>query len=94
MTSPGSQVARYFPEVSGGSDGDMLAVSDAAHETCHARCTIIPSVKVPIISVLDASGAVMVVSPDLNVREHAGLRTGVGRAYPGARNTKPLRLIS
>ncbi|OKP14228.1 hypothetical protein PENSUB_80 [Penicillium subrubescens] len=85
MSCPGPQVARYFPEVSGGSDRDMLAVSDAAHETCHARCTIIPSVKVPIMSVSDASGGVMVVSPYLNIREHAGLSTGVGRAYPGAR---------
>lgn len=72
----------------------MLAMSDAANETCHPRCTIIPSVKVHIISMLDASGAVMVVSPDLNIREYAGLSIGVRRVYPGAQNTKPLRLNS
>jgi hypothetical protein len=72
----------------------MLAVSDPAHETCHARCTITPSVKVPILSVRDASGAVIVVSPDLIVRAHAGLSADVGRAYHGARKSKPLRFIS
>jgi hypothetical protein len=37
---------------------------------------------------------VIVVSPDLIVRAHAGLSADVGRAYHGARKSKPLRLVS
>lgn len=33
---PGTQVGINCFESSGGSDGDMLAVSDAAHEMAHA----------------------------------------------------------
>jgi hypothetical protein len=37
ITYPGSQLARYLPDVNGGNEGDMVAVSDSAHVTCHAR---------------------------------------------------------
>lgn len=91
MTCPGFQVGRYFPDVSGGSDGDMLDVSDSAHETCHARWTIIPSVKVIIASVPEATGAVIVVSPEVIVRAQTGLSAGVGKAYSRSPRMKPLR---
>lgn len=90
ITCPGTHCERYFPDVRGGNDGDMVLVSESAHETCQARWTRSPPVKVPVSCVRDARAAVMVASPGVIVRPHAGLSASVGRECLPTPKEKPL----
>jgi hypothetical protein len=68
MISPGTHVGTTIEFVSRGSDGDIVLVSDAAHEIAHAWCTWIPSVNRTRVPWPCESVPVIVVLPGVTVR--------------------------
>ncbi|GAQ08177.1 hypothetical protein ALT_5498 [Aspergillus lentulus] len=96
MISPGTHVGTIIEFVSVGSDGDIVAVSDPAHEIAHASWTWIPSVNRTCAPLPWESVPVIVVSPGVRSSRSVAISWYVHALghTPGLNEKRAVRLLS